>query len=49
MHFSQRKTSRLIGCSRFDEVDEGRLCLVLIGEGSTGEKVIEVLEKMVVG
>ena len=38
-----------IGCSGFDEVDEGRFCLVLSGEGSTGEKVIEVLEKMVVG
>ena len=38
-----------IGCSGFDEVGEGRFSLVLIGEGSTGEKVIEVLEKMVVG
>ena len=35
-------------CSEFDEVDEGCFCLVLIGEGSTGEKVIEVLENMVV-
>ena len=38
-----------IGCSGFDEVDEGRFCLVLFGEGSTGDKVIDVLEKMVVG
>ena len=30
-----------IGYSGLDEVDEGRFCLVLIGEGSTGEKVIE--------
>ena len=38
-----------IGCSGFDEVDEDRFCLVLIGEGFTGEKVIQVLEKMAVG
>ena len=38
-----------IECLGFDEVDEGRFCLVLIGEDSTGEEVIEVLEKMVVG
>ena len=38
-----------VGCSGFVEVDERRFCLVLIGEGSTGEKVIEVLENMVVG
>ena len=37
-----------IGCSEFDEVDEGRFCLVLIEEGSSGEKVIDVLEKTVV-
>ena len=37
------------GCSGFDEVDEGRFCQVLIGEGSRGEKVIYVLEKMVIG
>ena len=36
-------------CSGVDEVDEGCFCLVLIGEVSIGEKVIEVLEKMVVG
>ena len=35
--------------SGFDEVDDARFCLVLIGEGSTGVKVTEVLEKMVVG
>ena len=35
-----------IGCSGFDEVDEDRFRPVLIDEGSTGEKVIEVLEKM---
>ena len=38
-----------IGSSGFDEVDECRFSLVLIGEGSTGEKVTEVLEKIVVG
>ena len=38
-----------IGGSGFDEVEEDRFCLVLIGEGSPGEKVIEVFEKMVVG
>ena len=38
-----------IGCSGFDEVNKSRFCLVLIGEGSTGEKVIEVLEKTVAG
>ena len=37
-----------IGCSEFDEVDESRFCSVLIGEGSTGVKVIEVLAKVVV-
>ena len=30
-------------------IGEGRFCLVLIVESSTVEKVIEVLEKMVVG
>ena len=38
-----------IVCSGVDEVDEGCFCLVLIGEVSICEKVIEVLEKMVVG
>ena len=38
-----------IECSGFDNVDEDHFCLVLIGEGSTTEKVIEVLEKVVVG
>ena len=38
-----------IWCSGFGEVDEARFCLYLIGEGSTGEKVIEVIEKVVVG
>lgn len=32
-----------------DEVGEGRFCLVLNGEGSTGNQVLEVLEKLVVG
>ena len=36
-------------CLGFDEVDEGRFCLVRIGKNSIGEKVFEVLEKMVVG
>ena len=49
MHFCQRNTRRLIEFSGFDEVNEGCFCLVLVGEGSTGEKVIEVLEKMVIG
>ena len=38
-----------IWCSGFDEVDEGRFCPVLIDGGSTGERVIEVVEKVVVG
>ena len=48
-HKSNHSVGIKIGCLEFDEVDEGRFCLVLIGEGSTGEKVIEVLTKMEVG
>ena len=41
-----------MGCSGFDETNsapEWRFCLVPIGKGYTGQRVIEVLEKMVVG